>query len=685
MTEAPLRPKGAARDYLKKVKEVIEQELPKDLLGIKDVRLLGAQVVIYTTNPKRMADYYEKIGELAKRLKKRIIIRTPPVAEGEHNRTEEGDYIDRMPPEEAEEEIKKILPEDCGIVDMTFNLNDGHVIIEAEKPGKVIGKNHANRKLVMKKTGWIIDVTRHPVIPVKEIRDIRHFYASPEVSRYRERFLKKVATSVNRASFWMLEEEGGTWVRITSLGGYREVGRNCHMLTTRDSKILIDCGISLGVQGKKAFPEFRLPEVGDLEEIDAIVLTHAHLDHIGALLYIIGHYKGPIYCTEPTRDLLYLLLRDYERISMGEMRSGMSSPENVLKNCITIGYKETTDISPDIRLTFFNAGHILGSAMAHFHIGEGYFNVAFTGDFRYDVRYNPKLGGTRLLDPASTEFLRLESLVMETTYGGKNDRATYESAVKDLAEVVRRTIRRGGKVLIPAFSVGRSQEVMLALRHLIERKEIPKVPVYLDGSIWKATAVHTAYPEYLSKELRREIYTHGAEVFPKDIFIDLSIEREDEKYEAMDSKNPCIIVAPAGMMNGGPVIEYFARLAKEEKNSLVFVGYQAEGTLGRMIQEGAKKVQLVVKGERDEISINMDVVTVEGFSGHANRQQLEQYLRDLTAKSNQGIKIRRLILHHGEKQKTLSFMSWVEKTLVKREKRIKEVLAPYNFETIRVT
>lgn len=672
---------GTARDYLEEISEEIFRVLPRDKLEIVDIGLVGAEIVLYTLNPRGFADYHGTLGELAKKLKKRITIRTPNIEEIKRKDENLGRRYEailsrnRLSKEEAEKLIKSIIPEEAGIKKIVFDETAGKVYIEAVKPGVVIGKGHSNRIKILKETGWVPEIKRYPPIPAPIIWDIREYYMDRNVDNYRTRMLKKLANKIHIPSTWMLKE-GKTWVRVTALGGYMEVGRNCHMVTTRDSKVLVDCGVSLGAQPSEMFPDLRVPEFR-LDEIDAIVLTHAHLDHSAALLYLLSvfgeeKYEGPIYCTEPTRDLLYLLLKDYVTLSRDMMLQ--ARPEEVLKRIVTVDYGTTLDITPDIRMTFYNAGHILGSSMIHFHIGEGYFNVAFTGDFKYDKRSRTP----RLLPPADPSFPRLEALVMETTYGGKRDTASFDDAVNRLKELIKVVYKRKSKLIVPAFVVGRSQEVMFAIRYLRDNKLIPEdIPVYVDGSIWEATAIHTAYPEYLSPYMKRLVYEIGERILDPEVFINIGKDR-DKRLEVVNEKGPGVIVTTSGMLNGGPVVEYLYYLGGDKENILAFVGYQAEGTLGRRIQNGERLVKIPVDGKLQTVELKLEVDTVEGFSGHAYRDQLENFLIDLTRNRNSGIKIRKLILHHGEPHKIESFMKWIQKHI-----NIKSVIAPQNLETVR--
>ncbi len=233
-----------------------------------------------------------------------------------------------------------------------------------------------------------------------------------------------------------------------------------------------------------------------------------------------------------------------------------------------------------MKLTYHNAGHVLGSATVHLHAGEGMYNIVHTGDLKY--------GFTRLFDSAVAKYPRIDALFTESTYGGQNDiTPNRRDSEAELIETIKRTISNGGKVLIPLFAVGRSQEIMLALEAFLggEKKEFD-VPVYLDGMILEASAIHTAYPEYLKEGVRLRILNNRSP-FESEIFEVVKGERE-QVFE----KGPCVILASGGMMNGGASVEYFKRLADDEKNTLIFVGYNSVNSLGRRLQNGIKDVAL---------------------------------------------------------------------------------------------
>jgi len=413
-------------------------------------------------------------------------------------------------------------------------------------------------------------------------------------------------------------------------------------------------------------PYIHLPEVLPIEKIDAVVITHAHLDHSGLvpLLYKYG-FDGPLYCTPPTRDMSTLLQMDYLKVAAADAKKIPYSAENIrdtIKHCITMNYGDTTDVTPDVRLTLHNAGHILGSSIAHFHIGEGLYNIAFSGDIKYEK--------TWLFNPAVNRFPRLEAIFMESTYGAKDDfQPSRKEATQHLSNIVQGRLKKKGKILVPVFAVGRSQEVMIVLENLMRKKAIPYVPVYLDGMIWEATAIHTAYPEYLNSKLRAQTFREGENPLLSKIFV--RVDGQEMRQKIIGDPDPCIVLATSGMMSGGPVMEYFKSWSEEKKNAIVFVGYQSEGSLGRRIQKGWGEIPLNVGGSVVNIKMKMDVETVDGFSGHSDRQQLMNFVNNMSPRPE------RIIFGHGEESKCLDLSSAIHK------KFNLNTVAPMNLETIR--
>ncbi|MGB9986303.1 beta-CASP ribonuclease aCPSF1 [Salarchaeum japonicum] len=628
---------------LEDLHETITNEIPPDIT-VTEVKYEGPELVVYTRDPKKFAQNGDLIRNLASKLRKRITVRPDP------------DVLTR--PEKAREAVMDVIPDDAGVTNLDFHEDTGEVVIEAEKPGMVIGRHGSTLREITQTSGWTPEVVRTPPIESSTVSNVRNFLKHEREER--RDILEKVGRQIHRE-----ELSDDEYVRITTLGCCREVGRASFILSTPDTRILIDCGDKPGADGE--VPYLQAPEAVPLNSIDAVVLTHAHLDHSAfiPLLFKYG-YDGPIYCTEPTRDLMGLLTLDYLDVAAKEGRNPPYESEMVreaIKHCIPLEYGDVTDIAPDVKLTLHNAGHILGSAVSHFHIGDGLYNVAFSGDIHYEP--------TRLFNGAVNDFPRVETLVMESTYGGRNDYQTdQEDSEEKLKRVINDTYERDGKVVIPAFAVGRSQEIMLVLEEAMREGDIPEMPIHLDGMIWEATAIHTTYPEYLRDELRDRIFHDDANPFLADQFNHID-GGEDERQEVADG-DPCIILSTSGMVTGGPIMSWLEHLAPDPDNRLVFVGYQAQGTMGRRIQSGRDEIAMPGdRGRNDRLKLRMDVETVDGFSGHADRQGLEDFVRTMNPRPE------KVLCVHGDERSTQDLSSALYHEYNMR------TFAPKNLETFR--
>ena len=630
-------------DILNDARAVVKKVVP-DHVEITQIDFEGPVIVIYTKNMEAFAESNEIVRQLAQNLRRRIQVRPDPSV--------------LMKQEDAETAIRELIPKEAQITNIFFEEETGEVQIEALSPGLVIGKHGALLNDVKRKIGWAPKVVRTPPIPSKTVEDIRAYLRT--IQEERQAFLKQMGRRLAREV-----PAGENWVRLTSLGGYRQVGRSATLLSTRESKILIDCGVLISEDNGS--PYLNAPEVTPLSSIDAVVITHAHLDHSGLVpaLYKYG-YEGPVYTTPPTRDMMSLLQVDFIKVAMGEARKSAYDSSNIrdeVAKTIPLKYGETTDIAPDVRLTFQNTGHILGSGTAHFHIGDGLYNVAMSGDIKFEK--------TWLFNPAVNKFPRLETLVLESTYGGFHDiQPSRHEAAAQFRSILGRVLGRGGKVLVPVFAVGRSQEVMLVLEEAMRTGQIPQAPVYLDGMIWEATAIHTAYPEYLNSQLRTQIFQTGENPFMSPIF--KRVETSDMRANIIDDVEPCIVLATSGMMSGGPVLEYFKGWADNPLHALLFVGFQSEGSLGRRIQREAREITLNDRGNPLTLQIKMDVETIDGFSGHSDRLQLLNYVGTMEPRPE------RVIVNHGEEYKCSDLASSLYK------KFGVETRAPMNLETIRL-
>lgn len=619
------------------------KELLPDSIEVTDIELEGPHIVLYTKQLEAFLGSGEMLRGIAQRLRRRVLVRSDPES-----------LID---PKEAEAAIRELIPAEAEINNLFFEPETGEVTIEAANPGAAIGRQGAVLNELKRRIGWIPTVVRTPPIPSKTVEEVRiHLRNNFEDRRS---FLKKVGIRIARDR---LPEK--IWARSTALGGYREVGRSAHLLTTQNSKVLIDCGLD---PGSDRTPYFSAPELLPLDSLDAVVITHAHLDHCGLVPVLLKYgYTGPVYCTAPTRDMMTLMLLDAIRVTNQEARKGLYDSSHVrelVTKTIPLRWGETTDIAPDMRLTMHNAGHILGSSICHFHLGDGDYNLAYSGDIKFERSW--------LFNPAVNRFPRLETLVMESTYGGFRDvQPSRQQATEEFSDVATKILARGGKLIVPVFAVGRSQEVMLVLEEKIREGRIPRVPVYLDGMIFEATAIHTAYPEYLNSQLRTQIFQQGDNPFLSDIFH--RVDSQTMRMGIVDDKDPCIVLATSGMMSGGPVTEYFKAWAHEEKNAIMFVGYQADGTFGRRLQRGLNEATFLDNGRQMTVPVRLEVVTIEGFSGHSDRLQLMNYIATVEPRPQ------RVILNHGEESKIIDLATGLHRRFNL------ETRTPYNLEAIRL-
>jgi uncharacterized protein len=627
---------------IQQTREALKEVLP-DTIEVTDIELEGPHIVIYTKQLDSFLSGGDLLRQVAQRLRRRVLVRTDPES-----------LID---PKEAEAAIRELIPPEAEISGLFFEPETGEVTIEAANPGAAIGRQGSVLNELKRRIGWVPTVVRTPPIPSKTVEEVRIHLRNEFDDR--RTFLKKVGIRIARDR---LPEK--IWTRSTSLGGYREVGRSAHLLTTQNSKVLIDCGID---PGSERTPYFNAPELLPLDSLDAVVVTHAHLDHCGLIPVLLKYgYTGPIYSTAPTRDLMTLMLLDAIKVTNQEARKGLydsGNVRNMVIRTIPLRWGETTDIAPDLRLTLHNAGHILGSSICHFHVGDGDHNLAYSGDIKFERSW--------LFNPAANRFPRLETLVLESTYGGYRDiQPSRQQATEEFTQFAAKVLARNGKLVVPVFAVGRSQEVMLVLEERMREGKLARVPVYLDGMIFEATAIHTAYPEYLNSQLRTQIFQQGDNPFLSDVFH--RVDSSQMRNGIVDGKEPCIVLATSGMMSGGPVMEYFRSWAADEKNGLLFVGYQAEGTFGRRLQRGLNESTFLDGGRTTNVPVRIEIATIEGFSGHSDRVQLMNYVATLDPRPQ------KIILNHGEESKILDLATSLHKRFNL------ETRAPYNLEAVRL-
>jgi metallo-beta-lactamase family protein len=430
---------------------------------------------------------------------------------------------------------------------------------------------------------------------------------------------------------------------VTFWGAAQTVTGSMHLVEAGGRRLLLDCGLFRGPRDESRRRNLEFPF--DPRSLDAVILSHAHIDHCGNLPNLVRQgFAGPVYCTPPTRDLLGIMLADSARLHEEDafvvrVLSGAAEPaaqplgtrldaHRALLQCVAIPYEQHYEISPGVQLRFFDTGHILGSAMTLLTVaGRGRdWSLAFSGDLG-------RRGLPFLREPAPVPPADL--ILCESTYGGRTHQ-TVKAMAETLAAVVRRSAEQGGKVLIPAFSLGRTQVVVHYLRHWMRAGLLPRLPIFVDGSVAADIAeVYLRYPEYLVEDAAAGLEEDATAPGAEGVHYVRSLE---ESKEVSARRGPCIVVAPSGMCEGGRIMHYLKENLDDPRCSIVLVSYQAPGSLGRKLLEPAPAVRF--HGRRWNLWAN--VLAIDGFSGHAGHDELLDMLAPLAAPG------RKLRLIHGE-------------------------------------
>ncbi len=558
---------------------IVLKSIPKEA-NVTKIDYEGPRIAIYTKTPRYLLENSTIISNLVNVIKKRIVIRTDKSIR------------------KNEDDVRKVLaaevPKEANLQAVFFDTTTGEVSLEVKRPWlcqrNVEEFNHAE---MTEKTGWKIRVRKSTNKQSSTIQSIN--YQLKSSSTERAKHLKYVGEQIFRSRLTEKSE-----ISLLTLGGFGQVGRSCMLLTTSDSKVLIDCGVNPGARHpNEAYPRLDWANI-TLDQLDAVVIGHAHLDHTGFLPVLLKYgYKGPIYCTEPTLPMMNLIQLDAIKVATAQGKTPMYSDRDVfqvMRQTTTIPYGMVTDISPDIKLVLSNAGHILGSATCHFHIGNGDHNFVYSGDIKY--------GRSMLLESANTNYPRVETLLIESTYGAKEDIQPSRQEVETaFISSVNAVLKDGGKVLIPIPAVGRAQELMIVIDKYMKSGELTEAPVFMEGMIQEATSIHESFPEYLVRELKQKILETDDNPFDSEYFT--NVEHSGDRDEPLRDGSPCIIIATSGMLEGGPVLDYFKNIAPYKQNKILFVSYQVNGTLGRRVMDGAKQVSILGKeGKIEVISIH---------------------------------------------------------------------------------
>jgi metallo-beta-lactamase family protein len=465
-------------------------------------------------------------------------------------------------------------------------------------------------------------------------------------------------------------------MKLTFHGAAREVTGSMHLVEVDGALVALDCGMFQGHRAEAAAKNETFPV--DAARLHAVVLSHAHVDHCGRLPLLVKRgFAGPIYSTPATRDLAALLMADSAHIQEEDLRyinkkrakAGMAPTDalydeedaaRAVKLFRTIPLDETFAVANGLQVRFRDAGHMLGSAtmeLTYAPTTGGPVTVVFTGDVG---RFNTPI----LRDPAPLPAC--DYLISESTYGGRRHPPT-DDLKAQLAEVVNDTLARGGRVIVPAFSVGRTQVIVFMLHQLLVEGKIPSVPIFVDSPLAvNATEVFRAHPDLFDEE-SSDVQRKTGDLWGCE---SCTYVREAEESKRLNTiKTPCVIISASGMCETGRVVHHLRHSVESPKNTILIVGFQAADTLGRRIVE--KQEHVTIFGEK--LKLRARVVALNGFSGHADRDELQRLIKPLAVRCN------RAFLVHGE----VDQMEVMQETM--RGDGFREVLMPAPGENYELT
>jgi metallo-beta-lactamase family protein len=432
-------------------------------------------------------------------------------------------------------------------------------------------------------------------------------------------------------------------IAVTFWGAAGQVTGSCHVLEWRGHRVALDAGLFQGRREESHRLNAETPF--DPRQLDAVILSHAHIDHSGRLpLLVARQFDKPIYATPATRDLTAIMLPDSAHIQESDFRflqkKGRAGPGSeplytmadayhVQELMEAHPYRRPFTVASDLSVTFHDAGHILGSASVDITIataGEAPHRLVFSGDIG-------RWGQPIIRDPDSPKG-PIDTLIIESTYALKQHDTTGD-AMSRLAEVVSRVAARGGKVLVPSFAVGRTQELVYALHELAQANRIPEIPIFIDSPLAvEATSVYRLHPEIFDQN-EGTIRT-GGPIFDNHLVRYIRDVEESKKLNSLHG--PAVIISASGMAEAGRILHHLSSHIGNPANAVLFVGFQAEHTLGRRISEGRTPVRIL--GEEKDVAA--EIVKIDGYSAHAGRDELQRWIRNI------GGPIRRAFCVHGE-------------------------------------
>lgn len=595
----------------------ILQSLPKES-SLTKIEYEGPSIALYSDNPSYLLKNNQVISNMVNTLRKRIVVRT--------------DESIRKPEKETIGLLNSFISKEIQTEYFFFDYALGEVVIYVQNPVKLRTSIEGSNYEIVDKTGWKLKFRKSP----SDMNVMRYIHnVLNETATDRIQFYKDVGERIFRSKLG----NSFTEASIIALGGFAEVGRSAILLTTHESKILLDCGLNeFAKESMNVFPRLDITGI-EINDLDAVILNHAHLSHSGFLPFLFKYkYEGPVYCSEPTLPLMICEQMQYIKKAANEAVYSAEDIKKVIPHTIPLNLGIVTDISPDVKLTLTPSCHILGSSMMHLHIGNGDHNIVYTGEMRFQESF--------LFSRPTFNFPRAETLIIESTYGNKDDIfPDYELAVQRFVNSMNTTLSNRGMVLVPVPHIGLAQEILLIIDRYMALGKTAKAKMLVEKSIAEIWSIHEVYSEYLSEEINNLVQQINKNRFFSGDFTIVQSQILDNE--------PAVILAPLFSNDGGPSLNYLEQISQRRDSKIIFTSYQMPGSLGRFIQEGGK--QMSVAGQQIEICCVVE--KIEGLDVHSDYNQLINYVSKLRPK------LRRVLVNNGERFKVQNLAASINRML----------------------
>jgi hypothetical protein len=568
--------------------------------GVTKIEYEGPYIGLYTKTPKFLLENQELVSQLVNSIKKRIVIRT--------------DNSIRSSERATRHVLDSIARSDINISDVFFDpaLGEATVFVnDFDSLNKLLQSDID----LTERTGWRMIFRRRPrnFKIYKSINDILK-----QRSGERIQFYKRTGERIFRSKL------GGTAeANIVCLGGFNEIGRSSTLLVTHESKVILDFGLKEQEDDNlNSMPRIDISGV-NTDEIDGIVISHAHLGHAGALPLLFKYgYDGPVYCTEPTLPLMIYLQKSFVSSAKKTSTYSLTDIDEVIVHTMPVTQGSVTDISPDLRLMLTNSGHMLGSSSMHLHIGNGDHNLVYTSDFKF--------GKTITLENCVWNFPRVETLIIESTHGSREDMFPIrEDSETNLITSINSTLMLGGKILIPVPILGLSQELCITLGMLSAIGKINPSGILVEENILDILDFYELYTEYLSKNLKQRIQTGEKNALFTDLLTPLS--------KMKGNWSNYIILATSPDLNGGKSTSLLKEICTDPINKVILVSNVSPFSPAFSIESGKREIQIGKKS----VKLDCSVEIIKGFTNHSDYNQLLAYISRLKPK------LRKVITCHG--------------------------------------